>query len=175
LSALGKLINGKTAGFSVMNFDLQQMEKNLPIVKTDRFEILSFSERKPSHSDDSSFKERIKSIPKVEAKKELISIVLEAIANILGLQMTELNENRPFREYGMDSLMGFDLAMYIEKRTCINMSSIAFHRIANAKSIADLLLSKILGGSNEADEDQKSIFLKKHGESSNNEKKDSLL
>jgi short-subunit dehydrogenase/acyl carrier protein len=165
LSVLDIIIESELpAGFSAMNYDLRQMGKSLPIINTSRFDVLSFNQKNTKEEKGNDFKEKLKSMNPEEVRAELISVVFEEVANILELKIDEINDNRPLREYGLDSLMGFDLAMSIEKRIGIAISALSMPQAPSIRSIADMLVTR-LTGDNEIDVENKAIdLLKKHGE-----------
>ena len=101
-----------------------------------------------------------------EARSELVSILIEEFASIVGLDTSELDEKRPLRDYGMDSLMGFDFIMSIERRTGIVMSAFSVPQSPSISSVAEMILTRVsINVETHIDQIPTNGLLRKHGES----------
>ncbi|MCP4181292.1 MAG: SDR family NAD(P)-dependent oxidoreductase, partial [bacterium] len=164
LMALDCLISSPVPGFAVMNINVQQMEKTIPIFKTSRFDILRLTENKKSDSKNIDFKIYLKDLSYEEAKEEVLQIVREEIAAVLDISTDEINVKTLIKEFGFDSLMGFDLAVSIEKRIGVSIPPLSLQQTPNAEKIADILLPRLLDDHEEDDGEIETALYSKHGE-----------
>jgi len=69
------------------------------------------------------------------ARKEIVAMVAEEVGSILRMPSADIDIERPLNELGMDSLMGLELRMSLEKRLGVDLPLLA---ITAASSLADL-------------------------------------
>jgi acyl carrier protein len=153
----------EVAGFAVMDISVQQMEKQMALFTTSRFDVLRHSEKRLHISEDSDYKEYIKSLDPEDARNELIQLVREEISYIVEMPLDKISHKTSVRDLGFDSLMGADLAVAIEKRIGISVPSLSLQREPNAENIAEIILPRLVGETVE-DEDFESVLYEKHGE-----------
>ena len=164
LMSLDKLISGNDPGFAVMDINVQQMEKSMPIFLSSRFDVLRFADKKENSLNNADFKNYIKGLTPEQARKELLLVIQEEISSILELSIDEVNVKKPLKEFGFDSLMGFDLVVSLEKRVGIAIPAFSLQQAGNIDKIADVIMSRLLGDYKEAEDDQEKILYSQHGE-----------
>ncbi|HBM16689.1 MAG TPA: hypothetical protein DD381_10165 [Lentisphaeria bacterium] len=144
IMALDSLISSNHPGYVAMDWDIQRMSDTLPSVKTERFDpVRKLHSQTKISSDVGNFKEYINSLTPAEAKNELQNIVAEEAASLLGISLEDLKKEKSLKDYGLDSLMGFDLVMSLEKRTGIKMSNMALPQQPNIIAVTEMLLLKL--------------------------------
>lgn len=162
------LVRQDKAGYSVMNYDLHKMQQTIPLVKTSRFDFIRDASGKKVAAKSDDFRNYLKTLSTEEAKIELSQIILEEVASILNLDLAEIAKDKPLKDYGLDSLMGVDLATSIERRTSIVVSALSMPQAPSVDNITEMLLSRVFSNDDDIlDESghEHTVMLLKHGES----------
>ncbi|NDA47345.1 MAG: hypothetical protein EBY21_08750, partial [Alphaproteobacteria bacterium] len=85
----------------------------------------------------------IEGLSDVEARTKVAELLAIEVGRILRLSAGELDIHRPLTELGMDSLMGLELRMDIEKRFGVELPLVAITSVTNLLDLAGRLISNL--------------------------------
>ncbi len=85
----------------------------------------------------------IDGLSEVEARVKVAELLAVEVGRILRLSSEELDIHRPLSELGMDSLMGLELRMDIEKRFGVELPLIAITSVTNLTDLAGRMIANI--------------------------------
>ena len=85
----------------------------------------------------------IEGLSDIEARTKVAELLALEVGRILRLSAGELDIHRPLTELGMDSLMGLELRMDIEKRFGVELPLVAITSVTNLLDLAGRLISNL--------------------------------
>ena len=85
----------------------------------------------------------IEGVSEIEAKVKVAELLAVEVGRILRLSSEELDIHRPLSELGMDSLMGLELRMDIEKRFGVELPLIAITSVTNLTDLAGRMIATL--------------------------------
>ena len=94
----------------------------------------------------------IEGMSDVEARTKVAELLAVEVGRILRLSAGELDIHRPLTELGMDSLMGLELRMDIEKRFGVELPLVAITSVTNLLDLAGRLISSLRPNSDAGEE-----------------------
>lgn len=154
LAQLGEMIAANRSGVAVIDFDWHAVSRLLPALRSPRFDELR---RTAGSNSDSTAGEDIHALvanhSEAEVREILQRLLTEEIAQILRLPADRIPADRSLYDIGMDSLMGVELVLGIEKRFSINLPVMALSEGPTISRITKRLVQQLLGNAEEATTD----------------------
>ena len=147
LGQLGQMMTTGTSGLAVMDFNWPALSRFLPAAGSARFDILRRTEI--GSELDTGQSGNIQALIAGHTGDEVVAIVKQLIAEEVALIMRipadRLDTNRSLFDMGMDSLMGAELVVGLEKRVGISMPAMAMSQGPTIERIAATLSRQLTG------------------------------
>jgi len=86
------------------------------------------------------------------ARKQIVAMVAEEVGNILRMPSADIDVERPLNELGMDSLMGLELRMSLEKRMGVDLPLLAITAASSLADLAGRIVAEVSATQDEGDE-----------------------
>jgi len=158
LRCLGALMRHRQSGVAVIDFDWHTLNRFLPAMRSPRFDELRRTAGQGSQEGGSG--EDIRALlanrTADEAQGLIRELLLDEVAAILRLPKDRIDVERSLYDLGMDSLMGVELVLGIEKRFGISLPVMALTEGPTIKRISERLVTSLLpGGAGEGAPGQK--------------------
>jgi acyl transferase domain-containing protein/NADPH:quinone reductase-like Zn-dependent oxidoreductase/acyl carrier protein/SAM-dependent methyltransferase len=145
------LASGET-GLAVMDLDWPVLARALPDAAARRFDELrrrfGRGGELPGAED---LRARLRTLPKADARAELIGILAAEIAVILRLPAERISPTQSVLELGMDSLMAVELSLALEKRFGVSVPPMLINENPGIDRIADRVLTSLGDDAEETD------------------------
>jgi acyl transferase domain-containing protein/NADPH:quinone reductase-like Zn-dependent oxidoreductase/acyl carrier protein len=176
LDMLGAMLTGDQSGLAVLDFDWHSVQRLLPATRGPRFDLLRRGAGKGNAALDSA--EDIHSLiagqPPEEVKRIVRELLTGEVAQILQIPPERIDASRSLYDLGMDSLMGVELVLGIEKRFGVNLPVMALNEGPSIERIAERLAAHFNGDAAAAEEpdhlkDMVSSMAAQHAESVSDE------
>jgi NADPH:quinone reductase-like Zn-dependent oxidoreductase/short-subunit dehydrogenase/acyl carrier protein/SAM-dependent methyltransferase len=155
LAQLGEMIAANRSGVAVMDLDFHSIGRFLPAMASPRFDELR---RLASTASLGSGGEDIHTLlanrSEAEVREILQHLLTEEIAQILRLPADRIPLDRSLYDIGMDSLMGVELVLGVEKRFGISLPVMALSEGPTISRITERLVQQLLGPKAEASTDE---------------------
>jgi acyl transferase domain-containing protein/NADPH:quinone reductase-like Zn-dependent oxidoreductase/acyl carrier protein len=152
LAQLGEMIAADRSGVAIMDFDWHTVSRFLPALDSLRFEPLRRSDgSRRDAGEGEDIHALIENRSEAEVREILQRLLTEEIAQILRLPAERIPADRSLYDIGMDSLMGVELVLGIEKRFGINLPAMALSEGPNISRISDRLMQQLLRGEGDAE------------------------
>jgi acyl transferase domain-containing protein/NADP-dependent 3-hydroxy acid dehydrogenase YdfG/acyl carrier protein len=175
LAALGGILADNPGNVAVADFAWHALARLMPSSGSARFELLRREAGKAAGDDhEADFTSLIIGKSPEELQEIVQSLVVQEVAQILGVSPDRVNTARPLADMGMDSLMGVELALGLEERFGIRLPAMLLNEGPSAIRIAMRISERILKGRTE-DEQEEGIkasvlaVVAQHGESVSDE------
>ncbi len=124
-------------------FDWDSVLQNLPLLKQKTFQHLANTQSKsPSQKGALDLAGMIAGKSEKEAMQILCSLLAQELSEILRLPAEEIGFNRPLADFGMDSLMGLELRMGIQKRFGIEIPLVSLSGGTCVEDFAEQILKR---------------------------------
>ncbi|MCP4178043.1 MAG: SDR family NAD(P)-dependent oxidoreductase, partial [bacterium] len=160
--SLEKLLADETSiGMSAMDLNIQHLSRILPIVNNSSFDLLRSLNADVQTIEPTNFKEYLRQQTENDARSEIKTIIQIEIASLLSVSEKDIMPDALLIELGFDSLMGFQLAVTIEKKFAVNFSRVSFAQISSLSKITDSIYIKICSEIDNV-EDLEESLLSKH-------------
>ncbi len=157
--------DGQTDGAGVYyigRIDWSTAANELAVVKTPRFADFmdGLSLRGP---DEGSLDllELISGHSEADARLLVAELLAVELAQILRLPLEDINVQRPLSEFGMDSLMGLELRMGVQRKIGINLPIVSLSGGTTLNDLALQIVAKALGGAQNSDDDM-DVLINQH-------------
>ena len=154
LAQLGRMMATDTSGLAVMDFKWSALNRFLPAVASARFDILRRTEA--GSELDTAQGGDIQALIADRSEDEVLEIVKQLIAEEVGVIMRipadRLDSNQSLYDLGMDSLMGVELVVGLEKRLGISMPVMALSQGPTIDRIAATLTRQLRGTETEQED-----------------------
>lgn len=148
LEQLGEMIVNDRSGVAIIDFDWHTLSLFLKATESPRFEQVRRLAGKASQMNDvEDIHALIAEHSEDEVRGILQKLLTEEIAQILGLTPERIPLDRSLYDIGMDSLMGVELVLGIEKRFRINLPIMALSEGPTITRITERLLHMLLHSS----------------------------
>jgi acyl carrier protein len=162
LALLGALLSGQENGVAVLDFDWQVLARSLPGAGSRRYAAVRRTAGPPGASREQSAD--IRALIAGRSAAEVLAIVtgllIGEVAQILRIPAERIDPNRSLHDLGLDSLMGVELVLGIEKRFGIELPVMALNEGPSVARIAQRVATDLTDGqAGSADEDTRLLGL----------------
>ncbi len=145
LAVLGAMLASNQNGLAVLDFDWHSLQRFLPVAQTHRFDDIRHSAGQRSAGSEQM--EDIHSLLAGRSADEMLDIVAtlltSEVAQILQIPADRIDRSRSLYDLGMDSLMGMELVLGIEKRFGVALPVMALNEGPSILRIAERLTSSL--------------------------------
>jgi acyl transferase domain-containing protein/acyl carrier protein len=151
LAQLGEMISAGRSGIAVMDLDWHTLSRYLPALAAPRYDALRRAAGSRAESDEAEdIRTLIAHRSEAEVQEILQRLLAEEIAQILRLPAERIPVDRSLYDIGMDSLMGVELVLGIEKRFGIHLPVMALSEGPTISRISARLAQQLLGSAEAA-------------------------
>ena len=159
LARLGDMLATGRTGIAIMDFDWHALSRFLQATASPRFDDPRRRAGKAAESTDAGdIHALIAGHSEDEVRDILRQLLTDEIAQILRLPADRIPPDRSLYDIGMDSLMGVELVLGIEKRFGINLPVMALSEGPTIERISERLLRELLhGGEGNEDDDNPTL------------------
>lgn len=127
------------SGEAVSPLDWHALSRALPLATKPLFERLQ-RRAGPGGRDDTDLREVLRNMDEGEARELVSQWIAEEVAEVLGLSAERIDPRRSLFDMGMDSLMGVELALALEKRLGVRIPAMALGEASSIEALAERLL-----------------------------------
>ncbi len=146
LGTLDDLLAGGEPVVSVMDLDWGAVKRDLPIMATRAFDdVLRAVDDTAEPSVGHDLCERLAGMTAHEALPVVRSAIAELAAVILRLPVDRLDTSRSLMELGMDSLMGLELSMAVERALGIGLPDFSLGERTSVDTLAAKIADRLAG------------------------------
>jgi len=146
LALLGAMLATDQDGLAVLDFDWHTLQRFLPATQAPRFDLIRRGARQNGGNEQN---EDIHVLLAGKTAEETLDIVSSLLANevaqILQIPTERIDRSRSLYDLGMDSLMGMELVLGIEKRFGIALPVMALNEGPSIQRIAERLVAGLSG------------------------------
>ncbi len=147
LAVLGAMLASNQDGLAVLDFDWHTLQRFLPATQAPRYDDLRRKAGGSNASGDQT--EDIRSLLMGKSAEETLDIVATLlageVAQILQIPAERIDRSRSLYDIGMDSLMGMELVLGIEKRFGVSLPVMALNEGPSILRIAERLTASLNG------------------------------
>jgi NADPH:quinone reductase-like Zn-dependent oxidoreductase/short-subunit dehydrogenase/acyl carrier protein len=164
LAQLGELIVNDRSGVAIIDFDWHSVSRFLPAMHAPRYNEPRLNAGLGADAvGNESIHDLIANRSESEVREILQRLLTDEIAHILRLPAERIPPDRSLYDIGMDSLMGVELVLGIEKRFGINLPVMALSEGPTIARITERLIQQLMGATdegsvNESDRKMKSVL-----------------
>jgi NADPH:quinone reductase-like Zn-dependent oxidoreductase/short-subunit dehydrogenase/acyl carrier protein len=149
LGALDRLLtSGTTTTTTVANFEWSALSRLLPSAQAPRFE--SLQKQAGPASDTSADGQDIHTLiagkSAAEVRAIIQALVTSELAQVLCVGAERIDPTRSLHDLGMDSLMGVELALGLEKRFGIQLPAMMLSEGPSVERVASRIVDRVMGG-----------------------------
>lgn len=127
------------------NFDWASAKQTLPLLSTSIFEDIQFDvETSGDETQQVDLKMLVAGKSEKDAQKAVSDLVVSELSTILRLPVEDIGLQRPLPELGMDSLMGLELRMTVQKKFGVEMPLNAISGDTTVDVITATLLKSVI-------------------------------
>jgi phthiocerol/phenolphthiocerol synthesis type-I polyketide synthase C len=145
LALLGAMLASDQDGLAVLDFDWHTLQRFLPATQAPRFDLIRRRAGQTSGADEQT--EDIRSLIAGRSAEEVLEIVAGLlageVAQILQIPADRIDRARSLYDLGMDSLMGMELVLGIEKRFGVTLPVMALNEGPSITRIAERLTASL--------------------------------
>ncbi len=158
LSILEELLLSDRTGCAVMDINWGPMKRFLPISSANQYRILNWIAARQGGDEDQGedIRELLKGLDHEEALAKVAELLSREIGHILRIPADKLDQQASVFDLGMDSLMGVELAMAVEKRFNVNMPAMALSEGPSILRLSERIIQKLMGTETEQEDAQSS-------------------
>jgi len=142
-----------TTTTTVANFEWSALSRLLPSAQAPRFE--SLQKQAGPASDASTDGQDIHTLIAGKAAAEVRAIiqalVTSELAQVLCVGADRIDPTRSLHDLGMDSLMGVELALGLEKRFGIQLPAMMLSEGPSVERVASRIVDRVMGGADAAE------------------------
>ena len=131
--------------------------RDMKLLQTPAFARLFRGRGEAETGDSVDVLKLIEGLSEVEAKVKVAELLAVEVGRILRLSAEELDIHRPLSELGMDSLMGLELRMDIEKRFGVELPLIAITSVTNLTDLAGRMIQNLRPGEGAAESSESQV------------------
>ncbi len=145
LSMLGRLLVEKPCNLSVGDFQFASLARLLPSSQGARFELLrqSAQETLGAGGDADDFKVAIEGKSQEEVQRLVQQLVTQEVAQILAVSPERIDPVRSLHDLGLDSLMGVELALGLEKRFGIQIPAMVLNEGPTVERVTTRIVERL--------------------------------
>jgi acyl carrier protein len=131
---------------TVADFDWKTLARLLPAAASHRFLLLN---RQHGHAVGSEDTSDIRALIAGKSPEEVNAIVqalvMQEVAQILGIGADLIDPTRPLHDLGLDSLMAVELALSLEQRLGIHLPVMMLNESPTAEKVTRRIVERLLG------------------------------
>ena len=152
LDMLEKLIGSKHQGAAVVDINWGPMKRFLPIAESNQYRILNWIAANQGGDEDlgEDIRELLEGLSPEDAMVKVADLLSREVSQILHIPADKLDQQVSVFDLGMDSLMGVELAMAVEKCFNVNMSAMALSEGPSIMRLSERIIQKLMGPEVEA-------------------------
>jgi acyl carrier protein/short-subunit dehydrogenase len=153
LAMLDQLLPASAGTVAVGDFDWPTVARLLPAAKTARFEWLRRRAGPAAHDGGAHDDVRvmIAGRTRAEALQIVQGLVVQEVAQVLCVSEDRVDPRRSVHELGMDSLMGVELVMGLEKRFALELPAMMLGEGITVERVAARIVDKLLRAGEEGE------------------------
>lgn len=148
LSMLGLALEASQSNLAIADFQFSALARLLPSAQSSRFTKLR------RHADDvpngtegaGDFKSIIEGKSPVEVQVLVAQLVAQEVAQILAVSAERIDPNRSLHDLGLDSLMGVELALGLEKRFGIRIPAMVLNEGPTVERVTARIVERLASG-----------------------------
>ena len=173
LAMLDGLLSGPAVTTTVADFDWHTLARLLPSSQSARFDILrkQAGTANDANSDNDDLQTLIAGKSADEVRVIIQTLVTREISQVLCVRPEHIELNQSLHDLGMDSLMGVELALGLEKRFGIQLPPMMLSEGPSVERVTRRIVDRILGSSDKPETAQPdsmdsvvSMMATQHGE-----------
>ena len=169
LAQLDRAFADPTGLFMPANFDWSTLSRLLPSAAATRFGILNRHRNEQAQADDSlDIRALIAGKTPDEIAGIVRSLVVQEVAQILGMSAERIEPSRSLNDLGMDSLMAVELALGLEQRFDIQLPVMMLSEAPTVDKVVARLVEKLTGCGDVTEETESAALIaglaRQHGE-----------
>ncbi len=147
LAMLDQLLQGTATTTTVANFDWSALSRLLPSAQTPRFDVLRAQAGPASqaHHEGADIHTLIAGKSSGEVRNIISTLITQEVALVLCVSADRIDPNRSLYDLGMDSLMGVELALGLEKRFGIQLPAMMLSEGPSVDRVTTRIVAKIAG------------------------------
>ncbi len=155
LELLGALLGEDANGTAILDFDWHALQRFLPGSRSPYFDWVRRAAGQPmdSPTQGEDIRTLLQGLAPEEAKTLIAERLAAEVAQILQIPADRIDPARSLYDLGMDSLMGVELVLGIEKRFGVSLPVMALNEGPSIDRIAERLATSLTGGEHEGDPD----------------------
>jgi len=163
---LEKLMQTDVAGVSVANLNFRKMHRSVPILSSPKYNwIISKEDLTNGASTDSSLD--VRSLISEKSEREAITIIGDLLSNeisrILQLPADKLDKKMSLINYGMDSLVGVELAHAIQDRFSVQLPVMSLSQNIHIDAISERIFEALQDHNNQSNQpDENTVTIDKN-------------
>ncbi len=148
LALLGAMLAREKDGLAVLDFDWHTLQRFLPGTRSPRYEPVrrAAGQAGASLETGEDIQALIAGRSPEEVKEIVAGLLAGEVAQILQIPAERIDPARSLYDLGMDSLMGVELVLGIEKRFGVNLPVMALNEGPSIERIAERLAASLTGG-----------------------------
>jgi acyl carrier protein len=160
---------------TVADFDWKTLARLLPSAASHRFLLLNRQHGHAVGSEDTSdIRALIAGKTPEEVNAIVQALVMQEVAQILGIGADRIDPTRPLHDLGLDSLMAVELALGLEQRLGIQLPVMMLNESPTVEKVSRRIVERLLGdaageGSPIAIDDVVAGLAQQHGETATEE------
>ncbi len=156
LDILERLLASGRSSCAVTDLSWAGMKRFLPIAESSQYRIMNWIATTQGGDEDHGEDIRVllEGLPRDEALEKITELLAREIGTILRIPADKLDTHASLFDLGMDSLMGVELAMAVEKRFDVNMPAMALSEGPSITRLAERIMQKLLGAEIEESTDE---------------------
>ena len=163
MKILETLIQARTQGITVMDFNVNALSKVMAIFQANKYALLDRDQRAESGDANALVAEILEQDPE-DAIAMIAAKIQKEIAAILCVANDDVAINASLPDIGIDSLMGAEFAVSIEKSFGISIPAMSLLQSASIQSLAEMVYARLQGEEDDQAEQAINATLKQHGE-----------
>ncbi len=147
LDLLDELVGDDEAVIAVLDVDWRTVKRSLPILAQPSFSrLLRNVVDLPDTVDMADLRDRLATATPEEARELIGAAIAEQAAAILRLPLDRFESDRPLVELGMDSLMGMELSLAVERVLGVPVSALGIGERTSVDTLAAGLAGRLTRG-----------------------------
>lgn len=137
IDALEMAILHDQSHLAVMRMDWHAVERSLPAAAAMTFEQLRRTAGRASQNQDGDIRALLLACTPEEAHHKIAEMLADEVAQVLGLSVERIDRKKSLFDMGLDSLMGVELALGIEKRFGVHMPAMVLNEGPTIERLAE--------------------------------------
>jgi NADPH:quinone reductase-like Zn-dependent oxidoreductase/short-subunit dehydrogenase/acyl carrier protein len=158
LATLESLLASDSDTLAVADFDWHTLARLLPSAEGPRFTRLRREAGKAADADEhgEDFCALIRGKSPEEVRSIVHTLVTQEVAQTLGIGIDRIDSARSLHDLGMDSLMGVELALGLEKRFGLQLPAMLLSERPTTERVSARIVEKIMRTPEQGDADEES-------------------